>query len=226
MSKRIVARIEKTMNYYRALFEAYGPSPEALGWHKGRQMLRFGALLSQYRNLKAPTILDVGCGFGDLNLHLGQVFHEYDYTGIDLLPEFISTARERYGERENVRFMLGDFLSVRFRKNFDVVVASGTFNNKLGACEESALIQKAIEKAFRLCNVGIAFDFLSDKVDYTLEHTHHSSPEQLLRFAYSLSRNLVLLNDYIPFEFCLIIRKDNAFSPDQPAFENAARYLS
>lgn len=69
-----------------------------------------------------------------------------------------------------------------------------------------------------LCSDGLAFDFLSDKVDYRHEHTFHSSPEKVLEIAYKYSRNIVLRNDYMPFEFAIIIFKDDGFDKQDTVF--------
>lgn len=65
---------------------------------------------------------------------------------------------------------------------------------------------------------GITFDFLSDKVDYQYEHTFHSSPERILGYVYSKSRNVILRNDYMPFEFSVFIFKDDSFKSEDTVF--------
>ena len=61
-------------------------------------------------------------------------------------------------------------------------------------------------------------DFLSDKVDYQHEHTFHNAPEAVLAFAYGLTRNIVLRNDYMPFEFSILLLKDDSFDTADAAF--------
>jgi hypothetical protein len=156
---------------------------------------------------------------------LDALFPDWSYTGIDLMPEFISVAKEKLSGQANVDLMMGDFLETKFSTSFDLVIASGTFNYKIDEAGNEKLIIAAMRRAFELCKVGIAFDFLSDRVDYKLEHAHHSRPEDVLSIAYSLSRNLVLLNDYIPFEFCIAVHKDDGFQPESPTFHNSTRYL-
>jgi hypothetical protein len=92
-------------------------------------------------------------------------------------------------------------------------VASGIFNLKLLEGDNYIFIEQVMQKAFRLCRVGFAFDFLSDKVDYRKENTFHAAPEHILALAYGMSRNVILLNNYMPFEFSIFVFKDDSFDP-------------
>lgn len=212
----------ETIKRYSERYREFGYSPKSLGWNKGKQDIRFEILTSLY-NCKGKTILDIGCGFGDLNKTLAaHCADQYRYIGIDLVPDLLQEAGSRYGS-DTVHFVEGDFLEAKFDESPDFAIASGIFNHKLQDAENYALIEATMIKAFDLCNDGFAFDFLSDKVDYTLEHTFHSSPEKILSIAYRLSKNVVLRNDYMPFEFSIFLFKDFSFSIEDTVFN---RYKS
>ena len=220
----VVQDTKETAKYYQELFKQHGYSPKTLGWDKEKQYLRFSVLMSEFKDLTTPRILDIGCGFGDLNYFLKDTFSEYSYTGIDITPELIETAKEKYHGKDNIKFILGDFITEKFESSFDVAVASGTFNTKFSSGRNKEFIEKAMAKAFEVANEGIAFDFLSDKVDYQHEHTFHSSPEEILSMAYSHSRNLILYNNYMPFEFSVIVFKDDTFSIKDTLFKRRMRF--
>ena len=224
MSSNINKDTNETIEYYRHLYDQYGYSPKSLGWNKDRQRLRFSILMNEFKTLESPRILDVGCGFGDLNLLLKELFPVYSYTGIDITPEFIRAAENRYASDDEIRFILGDFISEEFDSNFDVVVASGTFNTRFSSNRNKEFIEGAFAKAFDIAEEGISFDFLSDKVDFCHEHTFHSSPEDILSLAYSYSRNLILYNNYIPFEFNIVVFKNNNFSKEKTVFERPTNF--
>lgn len=209
-----------TVNRYTQRYQEHGYSPLTLGWRKGRQSVRFDVLTSLYE-FSGRTVLDIGCGFGDLLQTLGEKFDPVaSYTGVDLVEPLVEEARQRWPAHT---FITGDFLEITFDHGFDFVVASGVFNHRLDAITSEEYIEAVMQRAFELCDDGFAFDFLSDKVDYRLEHAYHASPEQILGMAYSLSRNVVLRNDYIPFEFSVFVFKDDAFDPEVPIFR---RHLS
>lgn len=127
---------------------------------------------------------------------------------------------------ERIDFRTGDFLDISFENTFDFVIASGIFNHRLNNVNNYELIEAAIIKALSLSNDGLAFDFLSDKVDYQLEHTFHSSPEKILSIAYKYSRNIVIRNDYMPFEFALFIFKDDSFSTEDTLFNRFKKRMN
>lgn len=209
-----------TVNRYTERYHEHGYSPLTLGWTKGRQSVRFDVLTSLYE-FSGRTVLDIGCGFGDLLHTLEEKFDPVaSYTGVDLVEPLVKEAGQRWPTHT---FITGDFLEITFDGGFDFVVASGVFNHRLDAINSEEYIEAVMQRAFALCHDGFAFDFLSDKVDYRLEHTYHASPERILGMAYSLSRNVVLRNDYIPFEFSVFVFKDDAFDPKMPVFR---RHLS
>jgi SAM-dependent methyltransferase len=204
---------------YTERYQEHGYSPLTLGWNKGRQPIRFDVLTSQY-DFSGKAVLDIGCGFGDLLHTLGDKFEPVAaYTGVDLVEPLVEEARQRWPAHS---FLTGDFLEIEFDHHFDFAVASGVFNHLLDGIDNEAFIEASMQRAFAVCRDGFAFDFLSDKVDYRLDHTYHASPERVLSMAYSLSRNVVLRNDYFPFEFSVFVFNDDGFDPDTAVFD---RYL-
>jgi SAM-dependent methyltransferase len=214
MSESDIAGI---INKYSNSYKEHGYSPKALGWDKGRQDIRFEVLLSFFK-CQGKSILDIGCGFGDINRVLSRQAISYNYTGIDLVSELIVEGQRHYPQK-NIRFLNADFLEYSFTENFDIIVASGIFNQKFKSGENDYFVEKVFKKAWSLCTNGIAFDFLSDKVDYRHEHTYHNNPERILGIGYTLSRNVALLNNYMPFEFCIYVGKDQSFDKADAIFK-------
>jgi 2-polyprenyl-3-methyl-5-hydroxy-6-metoxy-1,4-benzoquinol methylase len=201
---------------YTNRFNEFGYSPKSLGWDKGKQELRSEILTSQY-DFENKRILDIGCGFGDLNLTLQRKAKNYSYFGVDMVDVLIQAGKERY-KKPQIEFYTGDFLDTAFVGEFDYAIASGMFNFKLKDADNYEFIENVMKKALQLCKDGIAFDFLSDKVDYKKEITFHSSPEKILAIAYKFSRNIILRNDYMPFEFSIFINKNDTFSKEDTVF--------
>lgn len=199
---------------YSARHQKYGYSPKTLGWDKGKQEVRFEMLTSLFGALENRSIIDVGCGFGDLRRFLAGV-KNLSYTGIDLVPSLIADARAKHSDFTPVPvYLTEDFLSDTFQTSADFIVGSGIFNHKLSHDDNRAIIKKTLNKALHSCHEAIAFDFLSTRVDFRHEHTFHSDPVEILELAYSLSRNVALLSHYMPFEFTLVIFRDDTFTQD------------
>ena len=207
-----------TIERYAQRFQTFGNDPKTLGWDKGKQDIRFEVLTSQY-DFENKSILDIGCGFGDLNKVLVRRTKNYSYVGIDLVDVLIKEAGENY-HGDNIIFENSNILEYCPGRSFDYAISSGIFNHKLTGKNNYDFIEAVIEKSLSLVKDGIAFDFLSDKVDYEYEHTFHSSPERILTIAYKYSRNIILRNDYMPFEFSLFIFKDDSFNKNETIFNN------
>jgi len=191
----------KAIERYSDLLSKHGDSIRSLGWQEEGDKVRKGVILSGF-DFKGKSILDIGCGYGDLNAYLKGI--DYSYTGIDVVPEMINLAKEKY-DREFVNI---DFSLFEPNKKYDIIIASGIFNVFEGGY---ALISKYMKKALDMCNEGICFNFLSNKVDWELENHFHSDPATILDMAYRYSRNIVFRNDYMPFEFVIFIYKENNF---------------
>ena len=215
--------IDKLVIDYREKYLKYGYSPRSLGWDKGKQFLRFHALTSQFE-LEDCTILDIGCGFGDFNAYAEMIgIKNYRYLGIDCVGEFINEANKRYGS-DKIQFEEADILIFKTDQKFDFVISSGVFNHKFIDLYDGGgykFIKDAMKKSFDLCNHAVAFDFLSDKVDYKLDHTFHSAPEVIIKMGYEFTRNLKLDNTVFPFEYSLILYKNANFLKEKTVFEIA-----
>ncbi len=214
------------LKYYEGLFGEYGIDERSLGWTKNKQNIRFREIMKHVleKNNGTPiTLLDLGCGFGDLKTYIDERKHAVDYFGLDIMPEFIEIAKKNH-ESVDQNFYLGEFLEWGKNRKWDWIVESGFFGHKLYQTEEETYeyIRRVMKKALDLCSVGICFDFLSDKVDYrTSENDFHASPEKILEIAYSFSRNVMLDNSVMPFEFNITIWKNDLFSKEKTIFLDA-----
>lgn len=207
---------------YTRRFTEFGYDPKTLGWDKGKQQIRFTVLTSQY-DFRGKKVLDIGCGFGDLNQVLeNRAGGDYEYQGVDLVPVLTEKAKELY-PAANIRFSCVDILAENFSGDYDYAVAAGLFNFKFRDGANYDFIEAVMHKALSICRDGLAFDFLSDKVDYRNPETFHSSPERILAMAYKHSPNIALRNDYMPFEFAVFINKDASFDPQDTLFNHYKR---
>lgn len=210
MNKMDENEIITMQTQYNKRYAEFGYSPKSLGWLKGKQDIRFEMLTSEY-DFENKTVLDIGCGFGDLNKTLSQKFCSYSYIGCDLCSTLLEEGKKHF---PNSLFYEGDFLSLEISQPIDWALASGPFNHLFEKNNNYEFIKSCMDKAFHLVTDGFSFDFISDKVDYRDEHIFYSSPEKILSFAYSLSRNVILKSNYMPFEFSIFVFKDDSFESD------------
>ncbi|MBC7603282.1 MAG: class I SAM-dependent methyltransferase, partial [Ramlibacter sp.] len=148
------------IHYHRHRIAEYGAQPQALGWKAARsQSERFGVILraADYSNC---SVLDVGCGRGDLKAHLDDAFDDVRYTGLDQMPEFIADAVARYGNGDGdvaaSRFLLGDFTQGELPIS-DYVIACGALGYR---CAEPGFHLRMIRRMHAACRRALIFNVL------------------------------------------------------------------
>jgi hypothetical protein len=169
------------------------------------QRKRFEALLrvAAYPNppLNTGSLLDVGCGVGDLYGLLCMDWGlDTDYLGIDLVEANVRAATGKYGSG------LFDTVSVfddRLNKvRFDYVVASGIFFMKDENWSE--IVKKTLARMFELSKYGIAANFLSmSRTGAYSTVAHYASEMEVLLMARELSKKVKveISHDYLPDDF-------------------------
>ena len=84
-------------------------------------------------------------------------------------------------------------------------------------------IFSSVEKLFKQCRKGVSFNFFTDKGQFQRPGTAYHDPVEILRFAYTLSTNVILDNSCFPYECTLTILKDNACSENGMIFDRFLR---
>ncbi len=195
---------------YQARLNEFGYSPATLGWGKGgRQDIRFKVLAQPILKHANSSVLDIGCGFGDLFRFLKMNHWNGTYTGVDIVPGLLNVARELDPQ---INVIEADITSPNFSlisERFDYVVASGVFNARLKISNNEEHIVTALKNMFLLSKIAMCVDFMSTYVDYQNPAAYHTDPLWALGTVKKISRRVVLRHDYMPFEFALIVYKDD-----------------
>lgn len=189
---------------YEDRLEKYGVSVKTMGWRNTtQQKLRF-KILSEIGDLNGKHILDVGCGFGDFYDYLDQSGLYTLYHGIDISPKIIDSARNR---RKGLLVEVRDILTDELNERFDYVFESGILNKRIS--DNYAYAQDIITNMYRVCNEGIAFNMMTDYVDFQEDYLFYYSPEKIFSFCKGLSKFVVLRHDYPLYEFTVYMYKTN-----------------
>ena len=197
---------------YEGRLAEHGHSPRTLGWGGlGREAVRFEVMREAVEAAGAESVLDVGCGFADLHDHLRAHGYAGAYHGIDIVPGLLAQARSRdpaldLAEADVVDYQPGE------EKLFDAVVASGVFNARLAGEPNTEHISRSVRRMFDLSRRVVCVDFMTTAVDFQHPDGWHTDPAWAVGLAQTLSRRFRLRNDYMPFEFALIIYRDDRHS--------------
>jgi len=153
------------------------------------------------------TVLDVGCGYGDMYDYLLGNGYRGRYIGIDLLPHFIDEAQQRFSE---AIFVLGDIVSIEL-ESCDYALASGPFDYRTPNSQERWAM--TIARMFELAQMGIAWngimaapeereDLWAQPLPMVMDLCSHLSPYYAVR------------SDYDPPHFTAYVYKREHFYSD------------
>ena len=210
--------LKSSLRYKKRLAE-HDVSSEALGWRRGTQEIRFQAFKSGFGSTPPSSILDIGCGFANLLDFLKNQGWEGTYVGIDLVPEFIAIARNKYPADNNsgVKFICSDFMDYDFDVQFDACFASGLFNFKRSSNNIEYLFL-SLQKMQHLTKEYSAIDMLSATSDRRQEDLFFYHAGEVMDLASQLTKRIIIDHSYMPFEFMIKLYWTQNFKKDWPVF--------
>ena len=195
---------ERNNTLYKEFRENYGHTAEGLGWNSlYDQEKRFEILLDIIKftgtGLHNASILDVGCGFGDLYAYIAKNVSSLNYTGIDINEQHLATAKKRHPK---AAFIKGDILKEKLPR-FDVVFSSGLFATKVKDNEK--FIKAMIARMVELSKKGVAFNFLQKT--FLVCNLAEYEKKEIYTFCKKQFKNVKMLDNYLPDDVTILIKK-------------------
>lgn len=189
--------------FHEAKIKQHGSdNAKSLAWHSSEQQLKRFDVLTQVGDINNASVLDIGCGNGDLCVYLAKRCTHFQYSGIDFIQEFLDNAIERAKHVSNATFYLGNFMQGDLPV-VDYVFASGSLNYKNNDPE---FIFKAITRLYAHCKIGLAFNLLS-KTPNSDGILVSYSPEKIVNYCKTLSSNVMLKEGYEEGDFTVLVCK-------------------
>jgi len=169
---------------------------DALGWqNQNSQQVRFG-MLAGMSDMGGCSVLDAGCGHGDLCVYLHNKYPHVQYTGIDIMQEFLAVAGERCAHLPNTSFIHGDFFTTALPA-VDYVLASGSLSYRN---TKPRFVFRAITKLFATSRVAFGFNLLrSVKGGPGLIATYQ--PAAIMQHCHTLTTKVALHQGYFNDDF-------------------------
>jgi len=206
MPSRPVSELEdqdRIAVYYDRLVDRYGHDPQACDASSVESLSVRYQCLSEITDLSDKSVLEVGCGFGDLGVYLKQKYQQVQYTGIDISSRMIEEGIRAYPgldlKHENV-------LEMQSEGRFDVVLAQGIFY-LLGDDAESKM-QELIEKMYSLANDAVGFSAISSWSPKKDSGEFYADPVKLLEWCRKLTPWLAVHHDYHQGDFTMYLYKN------------------
>ncbi len=160
---------------------------------------------------KRFKLLDLGCGYGGLIdfLNTTKINKQIDYHGIDLSAEMIVAAKQQF---PNHSFESKDILVDKLTENsFDIIIMNGLFTEKcsLTTKQMHVFFEDMLIVAYRACTKGMAFNVMSNHVDWKRDDLFHVAFDKLAQFlCANISRDFIFRSDYKLYEYSCYVFKN------------------
>ena len=207
---------QQLRDYYLPKLQQESNSGLKLGWEsETTQQLRFQVLIEKV-DLTGLTLLDVGCGLGDLAHWLMEHGVHCHYTGIDLLPEMIDQAQalvtKRFpqyaSEQPHPQFFCADLFSTTVAQlsPFDIVYASGIFN--LRAEDNWGDVTRITAQMKRISKQAMIFNLLHEhSPGKEADRYFYYNPERVDAIVRSHGADTVeIIDNYLSNDFTVFAR--------------------
>ncbi|MCE5325028.1 MAG: class I SAM-dependent methyltransferase [Planctomycetaceae bacterium] len=170
------------------------------------QHARFEVLV-HHVPLAGKSLLDVGCGVGDLYALLQRRGLDVRYSGVDLSGKVIEAARRRFTGKADFRVLDVFDDPGSAAGSFDVTFASGTFNLTLG--DNLAFLAHAAGRLVELSREAAVFNFLDDRAVHRVDYCHYYSLDEVQPILDALPCRTTIVRDYLPHDTTVICWKDS-----------------
>lgn len=205
-----IEAIENTIGITELEWQTVYNNPNILGYEsRTQQALVFGNVLPSEFDVYSDTILDVGCGIGDLWAYCNEVLQCDDplYTGIDIDEDIITKAKIKFPEVAN-SFSVQNL--DEHTQTHDWVVAMSAFNEHTFNDKKSMYIkiEDIIDKMYSLANKGVALNLMHTYLKETdKESLQVFNPYEIFKWASTKYYNVKIHKNYIDRDFILYIYK-------------------
>lgn len=213
--------------FYLNKYLKYGDDPKSLSWNdRDSQYLRFDRIcdLFKFEDGKPFSVHEIGCGLGHFKDFLAAGGYSCEYSGSDIVPDFIETDRKKYPGCEFYVQSVSDDLD-RIDpgvKGKDYYCLCGTFNPKgdVNADEWEEFIRRSMDNMYRMAEKGICVSFLTSYSDFYDKALYYADPRWVLDYSVrNLSRFVSISHDLPLFEFFVYIYKKEFIRDRFPGYK-------
>lgn len=193
---------KKTSGYSKALSE-YGESPKSLQWNNyASAAIRYRQIVADL-DLDGKSILDIGCGMGDILPYIYSKAPNFEYLGVDRNEDFINIAKKRY---EGHNFRVFDPFKENLGQTFDVVILCGAMNaNKPNWLENR---KQKIHQIYSLADKAVAFNMAGALQPIKSQsRVAYADVQEIVEFCANLTPRLIVKTHYHPKDFTVLIFK-------------------
>lgn len=164
----------------------------------------------KYMPANTKSLLDVGCGQGDLLGFLKERKINLDYKGIDVSKNMVKKAQKKHGNNFFENISLLDLNNNEL--NYDVALCAGLFSLKVFERKQQLeYVEKSIEKLYSICNNSCSFTLLSKHGYEQVKNEKdlfYYEPWDIIKFCFNLTSCVILDHASTPIEFIVTLYKN------------------
>ncbi|WP_321469660.1 class I SAM-dependent methyltransferase [Halarcobacter sp.] len=193
---------------YKNAFINNGDSTSSLMWSDSGNLERMNALIKNL-HISNSSVLDYGCGLAHFYEYLLKNFKEFNYTGVDIVDDFVDYNQKKYQKETNTVFYKVDDHS-DVKEKYDHIFVSGVFNVliKENYTQQFEYIKESLLYLFSITNYSLSINFMSTNVDFINEGSYHQNVMEIYNFINrNLSKRIYLDQSYMPYEFTIRVYK-------------------
>ncbi len=194
---------QKIKRSYQEKYKKFGVDPRSLYWsRKGAAHQRFRQFWAEI-DFNNKSVLDVGCGFGEMAKFLKKRYEGVTYTGVDIVPEFIDEAKRANSEST---FLVRDYFDDPLEGKFDIVLASGVLNSNVEKNMEwrKKNIKIMFAHAKKVCAFNMLGAYPKPRND-PKSNIWYANSLEILEYCMSLTRRVILRANYHPTDFTIFM---------------------
>lgn len=181
----------KYLHVYRERYAEFGDECRALGWTRAdRVQIRHRIMSEVIRwsdHWGTVSLLDFGCGLGHFLDHVHD--SHIRYTGLDIVPEFITECKHKYPDVEFLLMDIADEQAYNQLPTYDYIIANGVFTQKLDTPYLSMweYFTSIVKLLYEKCARGIAFNVMSAHVNWERDDLFYVPLADMADFVLTLS---------------------------------------
>lgn len=196
--------LKKSKEIYNSASQEHGHSSKAVLWADPQtQYIRFNEIIKYISLDENSSVLDIGCGNGELYKFLNFSGFKGSYTGFDINDSLLNQAKQRY---KNIDVQNVDILNHTIDKKYDYVIVSGMFSSNYG--QDMLWMYDMIKAMYNLTDKKVIINTISSYVNFQDEDIFYTDPTKLLDFTIkNLSPHVIIEHGAIPYNFTIVIDK-------------------
>jgi len=214
---------KKQIQHYSDLYSKHHGTPMAVSSESlEHKKLRFEKISNIFENDNNFSVHDVGMGLSDFNDYINIRFPEKEivYSGSDIVKEYVDESTKKFPSLSFKQRDLSE--SIPTDELYDYVVMSGVFHQMRNSTvtEWEDFYQNLLQNSFKIAKKGLAFNFVTEHVDFRLNEIYYCEIEKLIAFiTKNLSRFFVIHHNYALYELTVHVFTQEFISEKYPQKE-------